>query len=243
MGENFFKRAEIPLPLTVKPARDRVPLEECGEPLVPSSLSPDKILVRSWYHQEGLKGSLPECFVRESVYEKLLLVARRLPEKWHLVIWDGWRRPELQKSFFSTLEDRIKAAHPDLSPEELKRRTSIFVAWPSTDPENVSGHCTGGAVDLTIADDRGRYLEMGSGFDEPTERSYTNHYEKMERLEGAALQARDNRRILVSLMSEEGFSNYPNEWWHFDYGNRKWALRTGAPKAIYGYTEPPFRWQ
>ena len=109
--------------------------------------------------------------------------------------------------------------------------------------QSVSGHCTGSAVDLTIADDRGHYLEMGSGFDEPTERSYTYHYEKMERPEGAALEARNNRRILLSLMSEMGFSNYPNEWWHFDYGNRRWAQRTGASKAIYGYTEPSFRWQ
>ncbi len=26
----------------------------------------------------------------------------------------------------------------------------------------------------------------------------------------------------------------PTEWWHWSYGDRYWALVTGAPAALYG---------
>ncbi|MEK8108013.1 hypothetical protein NKG94_28990 [Micromonospora sp. M12] len=28
--------------------------------------------------------------------------------------------------------------------------------------------------------------------------------------------------------------NYPTEWWHWSYGDRYWALMTGAPQTRYG---------
>jgi D-alanyl-D-alanine dipeptidase len=31
-----------------------------------------------------------------------------------------------------------------------------------------------------------------------------------------------------------GLVNYPTEWWHWSYGDRYWALVTGAPAALYG---------
>ena len=45
--------------------------------------------------------------------------------------------------------------------------------------------------------------------------------------------ARANRRMLYNVMIEAGFTNFPAEWWHFDYGDEKWGLFTdNAP--IYG---------
>ncbi len=32
----------------------------------------------------------------------------------------------------------------------------------------------------------------------------------------------------------QGLVNYPTEWWHWSYGDRYWALVTGAPHAPYG---------
>ena len=31
-----------------------------------------------------------------------------------------------------------------------------------------------------------------------------------------------------------GLVNYPTEWWHWSYGDRYWALMTGATAAVYG---------
>jgi D-alanyl-D-alanine dipeptidase len=43
-----------------------------------------------------------------------------------------------------------------------------------------------------------------------------------------------NRQMLIDIMSEAGFSNYPGEWWHWSYGDSAWAVRVGAENAPYG---------
>ena len=213
-------------------------LRENHEPLVQASLYPEKILARSWYYGEGLSGSISDVWLRESVYERLLKAAEILPEGLRLVIWDGWRSYELQSLLFAKMSARLRAKGV---PEcEIHERASEFVAVPSKDDSTVSGHLTGGAVDLTIADKFGHYLNMGGNFDETEEHSNTGYYDDPDK---GNVVARENRHILLRVMTEAGFSNYPSEWWHYDYGNRGWAERTGAQYAFYGYTEPPFKWQ
>lgn len=218
-------------------------LIENHEPLVQVSLYPEKILARSWYFGEGLKGSIPDIWLRESVYEKLLVAAESLPDGLRFVIWDGWRSYELQSELFNILLARLKAK--GLSDEEAYRQASVFVAIPAKDDDNVSGHLTGGSVDLTLADKYGHYLPMGGNFDDTEEHSYTNYYDNPEIFEKSPkfLIAGTNRKTLLRVMEQAGFSNYPSEWWHFDYGNKNWALRTGADCAFYGYIEPPFKWK
>ena len=46
--------------------------------------------------------------------------------------------------------------------------------------------------------------------------------------------ARRNRRTLSAALTTAGLANYPPEWWHWSYGVRYWALRTGAAAALYG---------
>ena len=213
-----------------------------NEPLIQASLYPEKILVRSWYYNEGLTGSLPDVWLRKSVYERLLQAAESLPDDLRFIVWDGWRSFELQTFLFDTLFARNKAK--GVTDEEALRLTKIFVAFPSKNPDDVSGHLTGGAVDLTLADKYGHYLPMGGDFDDTEEYSHTNYYENHELLsENKNVIARNNRKTLLRVMSEAGFSNYPSEWWHYDFGNRAWAQRTGQDTAVYGYIEPPFKWR
>ena len=211
-------------------------LIENHEPLVHAGLYPERILTLSWYYGEKLPGSFPEVWVRSEVYERLISAAESLPKGLRLVIWDGWRSYELQSELYRILLGRIMSR--GVPEAEAREKASVFVAIPSREPETVSGHLTGGAVDLTISDARGRYLDMGGSFDETEEHSHANYYEGSENI-----TARDNRRLLVRTMESVGFSNYPSEWWHYDFGDRQWAERTGAPHAFYGYTEPPFKWQ
>ncbi|WP_395142979.1 M15 family metallopeptidase, partial [Armatimonas sp.] len=46
-----------------------------------------------------------------------------------------------------------------------------------------------------------------------------------------------NRRTLYGAMIEAGFVNYPNEWWHFEFGTRRWAGGRGMKVALYGSAE------
>jgi len=221
-------------------------LEDNGEPLVPASCYPERILVRPQYFIQGLEGSIPECYVRQGVFERLIEVAESLPKGWKLVLLDCWRPLTLQKVLFSKLCQELRDRNKALCEEEILRKAKTFVALPSDDPTSVPGHTTGGAVDLTISDNKGRILYMGSDFDETTERSFTYYYENLVK-EGKKLSAKEkdameNRKMLLEVMEKANFSNYPEEWWHFDFGNMNWAIRTGAQKAIYGITKPKFRW-
>jgi D-alanyl-D-alanine dipeptidase len=38
---------------------------------------------------------------------------------------------------------------------------------------------------------------------------------------------------LAESLHAAGLVNYPTEWWHWSYGDRYWAMATGAPRAIY----------
>ena len=211
-------------------------LIENHEKLVQANLYPEKILARSWYFGEGLIGSIPDIWLRESVYERLLNASEKLPAGLRFIIWDGWRSYELQSTLYNKLLSRIiSQGIPEI---QAREQASIFVAIPSKSPENVSGHLTGGSIDLTIADIHGHYLDMGGNFDETENHSYTNYYDNSNEDQ----TAKENRKLLLEIMESSGFSNYPNEWWHFDYGNKNWALRTEADHAFYGYTEPPFKW-
>ncbi|MBQ9390451.1 MAG: M15 family metallopeptidase [Synergistaceae bacterium] len=210
---------------------------EHNEKLIPASMYPERILTRSFYFTERLPGSYPEIWVRESVYERLLVAAESLPEGLRLIIWDGWRSFELQTYLYSTLFGRIKAE--GFSDDEAHKRTKIFVAYPSKDDDNVSAHLTGGAVDLTLADKYGHYLPMGGDFDDTGDHSRTDYYDN-DIPENYI--PRWNRKTLYRVMTQAGFTNYESEWWHYDLGDRNWAMRKGT-EEVYGYIEPHFKWK
>jgi D-alanyl-D-alanine dipeptidase len=72
-----------------------------------------------------------------------------------------------------------------------------------------SRHNQGVAIDLTVIDLKtGAELEMGTPFDEFTERAHTAN--------ATGIQA-TNRAILGDAMRRAGFVNYVDEWWHFSF--------------------------
>ncbi|MEA1973540.1 MAG: M15 family metallopeptidase, partial [Candidatus Cloacimonadota bacterium] len=50
-------------------------------------------------------------------------------------------------------------------------------------------------------------------------------------------EALKNRRILYWAMIEEGFENYPDEWWHYSFGDQMWAMLYGNSDAYYSCIE------
>ena len=52
--------------------------------------------------------------------------------------------------------------------------------------------------------------------------------------DGIGASARAHRVLLASVLGGAGLVNYPTEWWHWSFGDRYWALMTGADAAVYG---------
>ena len=111
-------------------------------------------------------------------------------------------------------------------PSELERLTSRFVA-----PIEVAPHVAGAAVDLTLVDASGDELDLGTPIDATPEESADACYFASPAISSAA---RANRAVLAEALEAAGLVNYPTEWWHWSYGDRYWALVTGAPAARYG---------
>lgn len=84
-----------------------------------------------------------------------------------------------------------------------------------------------------------RELNMGTGFDHFGPESGTRYFEKLahqQELTGEQQQVLQNRRFLYKVMKSAGFSNYPDEWWHWSCGDNMDAANTGKDFAIYGGT-------
>jgi D-alanyl-D-alanine dipeptidase len=110
-----------------------------------------------------------------------------------LLIHDGYRPWFVTKMFW------------DATPVE----DHVFVA----DPAQGSRHNRGCAVDLTLYDLKtGQPVVMTGRYDEMSTRSYADFV-------GGTTKQRALRAILRRAMEAQGFTVYPQEWWHFDFND------------------------
>jgi D-alanyl-D-alanine dipeptidase len=132
------------------------------------------------------------AFLERPAAEALVRVNHALrPLGYGLIIHDAYRPWYVTKLFW------------DATPADKH----IFVA----NPAEGSRHNRGCAVDLSLYDLKtGREVGMPSAYDEMTERAYADY-------PGGTDEQRQRRKILRDVMESEGFTVYPNEWWHFDY--------------------------
>ena len=80
-------------------------------------------------------------------------------------------------------------------------------------------HCRGVAVDLTLVDQNGKELDMGTDFDNFTD--LAKHGST-----AISIEAQKNRYILFGIMMSAGWDFYRQEWWHYQLFNpRDYALQ------------------
>jgi D-alanyl-D-alanine dipeptidase len=132
------------------------------------------------------------AYLQRPAAEALGRVERSLAAKGYgLLIHDAYRPWFVTKMFW------------DATPESAH----VFVA----DPSQGSRHNRGCAVDLTLYDLKsGNAVEMTGRYDEMSPRSYADYL-------GGTSRQRWLRELLRSEMQAQGFTVYPEEWWHFDY--------------------------
>ncbi|MFP7200869.1 M15 family metallopeptidase [Lysinibacillus halotolerans] len=193
-----------------------------------------RIFTKPMYFEQQISGSLASIYLREGVYEKLQHVLQLLPKEYSLILYDGFRPFQVQQNLFHLFLNEIKRNNPTFSEKEIINETLKYVAYPSFEPDRISPHLTGGAIDLTLGNVKGDPLDLGTAFDELSEKSVTRYFEDHLDENVDALQ---NRRLLYNCMTAVGFANYLGEWWHYDYGNIQWARRMGEKKAQYGGVE------
>lgn len=192
------------------PRVSAVPVIGCGEPLVEldDSFGP------------------AHAAVRASLAQRLRLARDLLPGGVGLRVVEGHRSLADQQAILARYAAQLSLLHPRATDAELTRLTSRFVA-----PVEVAPHVAGAAVDLTLTSAAdGRDLDLGTPIDATPEESGGACFLDSPRVVGSA---RANRDVLARALSGAGLVNYPTEWWHWSYGDRYWAVCTGAPAALY----------
>ncbi|WP_236795393.1 M15 family metallopeptidase [Amycolatopsis sp. GM8] len=178
-----------------------------------------------------LAGGPPGCLARQGLRDRLVTAQAALPAGVRLLIMECYRTPELQDEYFSGYREKLRAWHPGWTDERLHVEASKFVS-----PPEVAPHCTGGAVDLTLAAEDGEQLDMGTEVDANPEDSEEACFTAATNI---SARARRNRDLLAAALRSAGLVNYPTEWWHWSYGERYWAHTTGQSATIYGPVAPP----
>ena len=176
--------------------------------------------------QRKADGSGAWRLLRAPVLERLLDAADRLPRDLRLVVVEGYRPPALQATYFEGYREGLRAEDPDRSEADLHRLASRYVS-----PPDVAPHPAGAAVDVTLRGADDVELDLGCPVNATPEDSGGRCYTWHPDVDGEPLLL---RKALANAFEAAGLVNYPTEWWHWSYGDRYWALATGADRAVYG---------
>ena len=132
------------------------------------------------------------CLLRDTTARALARVQQALDtlasgQGLSILLWDAYRPYSVQKKMW--------AHTPDTN----------YVANPYT---GGSSHNKGLAVDLTLVDAAGNVLDMGTKFDDFSEKAH-HGYKRLPK------EVRANRLLLKTAMEAAGFVALPTEWWHY----------------------------
>jgi len=164
---------------------------------------------------KAVYGGLDCAWLRREALEGLRRAAAWLATRrpgWKLLVLDALRPQRVQEQLYAEL-----AGTP----------LAIYLAHP----ERGSIHSFGMAVDVTLLDEAGRELDMGSGFDEMDAVSHPEFEAELlaqGRLTAAQLS---HRGWLRAAMRDAGFHGITTEWWHYDFGDRV-AVRRDLPRVL-----------
>lgn len=156
--------------------------------------SSDNFMNEDVYHEFN------RAFLHFHAAEKLKTAVALLKEKhpgYKFIIYDVLRPRSVQWKMWNIVKDTYQ---------------QDYIA----NPEKGSNHNFGMAIDLSILNESGEVLDMGTGFDEFDEMSQPRYEEKFlaeNKLNQAHYQ---NRLLLRSCMESAGFKQLSTEWWHFD---------------------------
>jgi len=141
-----------------------------------------------------------ECLLRLKTVEALIEANRKFIKKGYKIkIFDCYRPLDIQKKMWEIVPN----------PE--------YVA----NPAKGSIHNRGGAVDITLVDETGKELEMGTSFDFFGIEASHNYQNLSEEI-------KENRRFLKRIMCKKGFNYFDSEGWHY---NLRSALKDKVSNA------------
>jgi len=147
----------------------------------------------------------PRCLLSRAAAAALAEVARDLASRGlRIKAFDCYRPTRAVANFVRWARDLKDTAgkaefYPDVDKRTLFRDGYIA---------SQSGHSRGSTLDMTLANDDGHELDMGTPFDFFSPKSWPAD-------PSVTPEQHANRMLLATAMRRRGFRPYDKEWWHF----------------------------
>ena len=155
-------------------------------------------------------GVFNKCYLQPDVAEKLKIAQQLLRSNfsyYSLIVYDAARPRSIQYQMWDTIKIPLKERSKYLS-----------------NPKNGSLHNFGAAVDLSIIDENGYVLDMGTPYDFFGELAYPREEERLNKEGKLSRKQLLNRELLRTVMTKAGFAGITTEWWHFNSCSRPEAM-------------------
>jgi len=164
------------------------------------------------FMKKNVYGDLTHAYLQPEMAQRLSRASNLLKETkpgYRLLVYDAARPNAAQYKLWDALDDLNIPA----------RQKTQYVA----DPKIGSNHNFGCAIDLTVVDEKGNPLDMGTKFDFFGPLAYPRSEQEMLKLGKLTPKQVANRAILRKVMVQSGFTVNTTEWWHFDGMSKKQA--------------------
>ena len=129
-----------------------------------------------------------ECYLRLKTIKSLINANNAFRKKgFRIKLFDCYRPLSIQKKMWEIVSNPVYVANPS--------KGSI--------------HNRGGAVDVTLVDNDGNELDMGTSFDFFGEKASHNFKDLPDEII-------KNRKLLKKIMRRNNFKSFDSEWWHYN---------------------------
>ncbi len=144
-------------------------------------------------------GRLERAYLEQGFARRIAKAQELLEQKHHgyrFIIYDASRPMSIQREMRALVEGTPLA---------------VYVA----EAKRGGRHNYGVAVDISILDDKGKALDMGTPFDYFGSEAHTGQEDLWLKEGKISREVWQNRKLLRSVMSAVGLRPYRREWWHY----------------------------
>lgn len=151
---------------------------------------------------------LQEAYLHPDALQGLVRAQQELKKRspgYRLIVYDAARPMSVQQQMWNVVKGTSK---------------SIYVSNPA---RGGGLHNYGLAVDVSILDEQGVPLSMGTPVDHLGTEAHISDEATLVQQGVLTRQEQKNRLLLRSVMRTAGFRTLPSEWWHFNWCSRQEA--------------------
>lgn len=193
-----------------------------------------------WESQNDLEGDAYHEYIaqhpsfnlslRSQAVERLIAAQAALPPEWQLVLKAGYRPMAVQQDLVRRFRASALAQHPTFTAAQAYAHAQLYVS----DPTLVAPpHVSGGAVDLDVYyRQTNQPVDLGCPPNTDAPIAWIHSTELTD-------SQYQHRLTLLRVMLAAGFAPLATEWWHFQYGEQRWAHFYGYSHAPYGLLLEP----